>query len=320
MKHLPIGIGLRRVLLLVSLLVSVPSSAAEPAAPCELTVDGTGFRLDGKPFPYTGVTYPLCLPSRASMLTGRRICYSGPGKQHEFGTLIQLQQTWPASFRKAGCWTATSGKLYHGGVPKVDTAAWDVPGEMWRNGFKDWSPELMKRVVAEAGPKHVVEDFRKNGGGAGSLLSMAVDGDDDALTDGQTASIVTGYPTLLALTGVSGDGLHLDGRSLVPLLENPDAAWPHPAFIHAGKDHGMVTDQYRYSISNNGTEKLFDLRADPDEWRNLAAVPEHADRVKTMRAAVAAAWLGDVVTGASTGTAPKQKLKKTKNTAAEPEE
>lgn len=422
------------------------------------------------------VTYPLCLPSRASMLTGRRFDYSGSGKQREFADLIAIQQTWPATFRKAGYWTATSGKIYHGDVPKVDTAAWDVPGEFWRNGFKDWSPELMKRVVAQAGPKDVVEDFRKKGGGSGSLLYMAVDGDDDVLTDGQTATIVSGYlrdrpkdkpfvicagfsrphmpwiapkryfdlykdakielppipdgvareilkedrgsgvskdsalwnegltdnearelikgylasvsysdaqvgrlmaaleasgeadntivilwgdhgyhltehglwrkntiyhvanripllihvprksngvcqrivesidlyPTLLALTGVSPDGLRLDGRSLTPLLNKPDADWPHPAFVHAGKDHGMVTDQFRYSISNNGTEKLFDLKADPDEWRNLATDPAHAERVRQMRAAVAEAWKGDVVTEASSSTAPKQKAKKAK--------
>jgi uncharacterized sulfatase len=406
------------------------------------------------------VTYPLCLPSRASMLTGRRIDYAGAGKQRGFPELIQLQQTWPATFREAGYWTATSGKLYHGSVPKVDTAAWDVPGEMWRNDFRDWSPELMKKVVIEGGPKDIVEDFRKKGGGSGSLLYMGVDGEDDILTDGQTASIVMGYlrdrpkdkpfvicagfsrphmpwiapkkyfdlykdakielpklpsessreilpedrgagvskdaakwnegvtddearelikgylasvsysdaqvgrilaeleasgqadntivilwgdhgyhltehglwrkntiyhianripllihapgklvgvcerivesidlyPTLLALTGVSSEGLRLDGRSLVPLLGNPGAEWPHPAFIHAGKDHGMVTDQYRYSISANGTEKLFDLHADPDEWHNLATVPEHAGRIQQMRAAVAEAWKSDVVT------------------------
>ena len=113
------------------------------------------------------------------------------------------------------------------------------------------------------------------------------------------------YPTLLALTGTSADGLRLDGRSLVPLLEKPAAEWPHPAFIHANKDHGMVTDQYRYSISNDGTEKLFDLRIDPDEWRNLAADPAHAARMKQMRSAVEQAWKGDVVTEAPPA-APKK--------------
>ncbi len=423
------------------------------------------------------VTYPLCLPSRASLLTGRRIDYSGEGKKRGFPELLALQQTWPATFRKGGYWTATSGKVYHGSVPKVDTAAWDVPGEMWRNDFKDWSPELMKKVVAEGGPKEVVEEFRKKGGGQGSLMWMVVDGEDEVLTDGQTASIVSGYlrdrpqgkpfvicagfsrphmpwiapkkyfdlyanakiglppipagtsreilkedrgagvskdaaqwnegvtddmarelikgylasvsyadaqvgrvlaaleasgqadntivilwgdhgyhltehglwrkntiyhianripllirapgkspgvcqrivetidlyPTLLALTGVSGDGLRLDGHSLVPLLDKPDAAWPHAAFIHAGKDHGMVTDRYRYSLSGNGSEKLFDLKADPDEWRNLAADPKQADRVREMRAAVAAAWKGDVVQVPPAGTEAPKRRKKAKS-------
>ncbi len=403
------------------------------------------------------VTYPLCLPSRASMLTGRRIDYSGEGKQRDFNQLIDLQQTWPATFHQAGYWSATTGKVYHGSPPKNDLAAWDVPGESWRGGFKDWSRELMSRVVAEAGPPEIVDQFRKKGGGAGSLLYMAVDGDDEVLTDGQTASIaieylrnrpqdqpflicagfsrphmpwiapkryfdlydgtnielppmpegakrqllpedigsgvskdaalwnegvsdddarelikgylasvsysdaqvgrlldaleasgeadntvvilwgdhgyhltdhglwrkntiyhvanripllihVPGkaagvcqrivesidlYPTLLALSGVTDGDLRLEGRNLMPLLDNPETDWNFPAFIHAGKDHGMVTDQYRYSVSNNGTEKLFDLRADPHEWNNLAADPLHSERIRSMRSAVAEAWKGD---------------------------
>jgi arylsulfatase A-like enzyme len=227
--------------LILALLVSASSDAAEPPRPNILFIAVDDLRpeigaygvnravtpnidaLASKSvrFDRAYVTYPLCLPSRASMLTGRRIDYSGPGKQREFGTLIQLQQTWPASYRKAGYWTATSGK----------------------------SAGVCERLVES----------------------------------------IDLYPTLLALAGVSGDGLRLDGRNLVPLLDKPDTVWPHPAFIHAGKDHGMVTDQYRYSISNNGTEKLFDLRADPDEWRNLAAVPEHADRLPGTRRAGPAA-------------------------------
>ena len=72
----------------------------------------------------------------------------------------------------------------------------------------------------------------------------------------------------------------------------------------------MVNDQYRYSISNNGIEKLFDLHADPDEWQNLAAVPDQADRVKQMRAAVSEAWKGDVVTEAEPAKAKGKGKKK----------
>ena len=127
------------------------------------------------------------------MLTGFRIDYKKGGKGRDFAELVQLGQTWPKTFREAGYWTATSGKVYHGSVPKVDVAAWDVPGDFWRDGFKDWSPALMEKVVAEAGPADVVADFRAHGGGGGSLMWQAIDGDDEVLTDGQTASIVIGY-------------------------------------------------------------------------------------------------------------------------------
>jgi hypothetical protein len=53
------------------------------------------------------------------------------------------------------------------------------------------------------------------------------------------------------------------------------------------------------------------LRADPDEWQNLATAPEHADRIKQMRAAVAEAWKGDVVTQSPP---PKAKAKGKKKT------
>jgi uncharacterized sulfatase len=401
------------------------------------------------------VTYPLCLPSRASLLTGLRIDYKQGGKGREFADLIQLGTTWPKTFRDAGYWTATSGKVYHGSVPKVDTKAWDVPGDFWRNGFKDWSPELMKKVVAEAGPKDVVAEFRKKGGGQGSLMWQAIDGDDDVLTDGQTASLVTKYltdrpkdkpfvicagfarphmpwlaprkyfdvyakaeielpaipdgrprelltedrgagvskdaakwnegvsdeearelikgylasvsyvdaqvgrlldaldksgladntivllwgdhgyhltdhglwrkntiyhvsnripliirapgytkngvangivetidiyPTLLELTGTKGGKLALDGKSLVPLLKNPGANWNHPAYISGGTYHGIVTDRYRFAISDKHPAKLFDLRTDADEWNNLAAEPAHGGLVKELTAKVTDVW------------------------------
>jgi arylsulfatase A-like enzyme len=91
------------------------------------------------------------------------------------------------------------------------------------------------------------------------------------------------------------------------LLENPKAAWDHPAFIHAGKYHGMVTDQYRYAYGDNQPEKLFDLQTDPDEWHNLATDPQHANRIRAMRAAVEEAWKGDVVTAPPAGTKSRTK-------------
>ncbi|NIP96449.1 MAG: sulfatase-like hydrolase/transferase, partial [Akkermansiaceae bacterium] len=44
------------------------------------------------------------------------------------------------------------------------------------------------------------------------------------------------YPTILAMAGLEGDPDHnriLDGRSILPLLENPAAPWPaRPLYWH----------------------------------------------------------------------------------------
>ncbi|MEM1443724.1 MAG: sulfatase, partial [Verrucomicrobiota bacterium] len=134
------------------------------------------------------VTYPLCLPSRASMLTGKRIDFKGADKGISFAGYIAQQATWPRTFRTAGYWTATTGKIYHGSVPKIDLDAWDVPGEFWKTN-KDWSPEIMAKVVAEGGDADSLAAFKKNGnGGSGALIWQSIDGDDDILNDGQTAT------------------------------------------------------------------------------------------------------------------------------------
>jgi uncharacterized sulfatase len=152
------------------------------------------FAKTGVRFDRAYVTYPLCLPSRASMLTGKRLDHKGADKGVGFSELIQRGHTWPRKFREAGYWTAVSGKLYHGSVPKVDTDAWDVPGEFWKNGFHDWSPALMTKVVREGGDADALATFKTSGkGGSGALIWQAIDGDDNILTDGQTASEVIGF-------------------------------------------------------------------------------------------------------------------------------
>jgi hypothetical protein len=76
----------------------------------------------------------------------------------------------------------------------------------------------------------------------------------------------------------------LEGHSLVPLLQKPDAVWPHPAIttFHQN-DHTILTEHWRYIRYANGDEELYDRAVDPHEWHNLAAKPEHKGTIAELR-------------------------------------
>lgn len=90
-------------------------------------------------------------------------------------------------------------------------------------------------------------------------------------------SLLDVYPTLAELAGLPVPD-HLEGASLLPLIENPRAEWDHVAITTDGfRNHTVRGQRYRYTRHPDGSEELYDLEADPDEWRNLAGDPALAD-------------------------------------------
>jgi len=100
------------------------------------------------------------------------------------------------------------------------------------------------------------------------------------------------YPTLAALIGVRAPA-GLQGRSLIPLLENPAAAWDHPAVTQvrrgaAGsffKGYSIRTESWRYTEWDEGRRgaELYDEVADPQETRNLITDPQHRNVVADLQ-------------------------------------
>lgn len=90
------------------------------------------------------------------------------------------------------------------------------------------------------------------------------------------AELLDIYPTLTELVGIeSPDGL--EGHSLSPQLSDPAAPrhWPAITNHNAGNNTVRTTD-WRYIRYADGSEELYDMAADPNEWHNLAADPLHA--------------------------------------------
>ena len=96
----------------------------------------------------------------------------------------------------------------------------------------------------------------------------------------QPAELLDIYPTLIATCGLpSRDGLQ--GHSLLPPLRDATArrAWP-AITTHNPDNHTVRTDKWRYIRYADGSEELYDMIGDANEWTNLASDPRHA-AVKT---------------------------------------
>ncbi len=139
------------------------------------------------------------------------------------------------------------------------------------------------------------------------LIVAGVDGAPEGAVCDQPVSLIDIYPTFVDLCrlpqspNADGNGYELEGHSLAPLLKDPDnGSWDGPdVAITAlpGKDHSLKREfggshyphfsvrakHWRYTLTADGEEELYDMKTDPLEWRNLARDPEYANVKTTLR-------------------------------------
>jgi len=131
----------------------------------------------------------------------------------------------------------------------------------------------------------------------------------------RTVELVDLYPTLADLCGLKLLQ-HLDGRSLKPLLDDPQAAWDKPAFtqVWRGKFPGysVRTERWRYTEWDEGREgtELYDYDTDPTEQHNLAGDPKYAATVAELKALIRKNWAKPYRPSAEGGKGKKAKGKR----------
>jgi len=107
------------------------------------------------------------------------------------------------------------------------------------------------------------------------------------------AELIDLYPTLVDLAGFQVPA-GLEGKSLKPLLEDPNLPWKAGAFTQVTRGgakkggaymgRSVRTEKYRYTEWDDGKKgrELYDHDADPREHKNLALAPAQAKTVERL--------------------------------------
>lgn len=98
----------------------------------------------------------------------------------------------------------------------------------------------------------------------------------------QAVSFLDIYPTIADMLGFEKPE-HVDGESLLPLMENVEMKRENPAIVtYRPQNHSIVLDNWNYIRYDNGAEELYDHNTDPQEYKNLASKPQYKKIIKKL--------------------------------------
>ncbi len=117
----------------------------------------------------------------------------------------------------------------------------------------------------------------------------------------QLVELVDIFSTLTELTGIPTPPMQ-QGKSLVPLLENPNAPWKKAIFCQVNRraklssdslmGRAVRTQQFHYNNWQEEGEELYDIINDPFEYTNLALDSNYRDELDSMRVLLNENWQG----------------------------
>ena len=114
-------------------------------------------------------------------------------------------------------------------------------------------------------------------------LIISVPGMVESSICSQPVEMLDIYPTLLDLCGLPVNNKN-EGKSLVPMLENPDTdAGSFAICTYRRNNHAVVSGQFRYIQYEDRSEEFYDHASDPNEWKNLAGDTLYAVNIGEMK-------------------------------------
>ena len=97
----------------------------------------------------------------------------------------------------------------------------------------------------------------------------------------QPVELLDMFPTLNDICDLP-DLDHLEGLSLKPQLINSDTKRKRPAITCHNHDNNAVrSENWRYIRYADGSEELYNMKEDPNEWNNLAANPKYQNIIQS---------------------------------------
>ncbi|MEL7586523.1 MAG: sulfatase [Prolixibacteraceae bacterium] len=84
----------------------------------------------------------------------------------------------------------------------------------------------------------------------------------------QLVELLDIYPTLTDLCGLPANKTN-EGKSLKSVMENGESE-NYAISTYGRNNHAVISENYRYIRYEDGSEELYDLKNDPNEWNNIA--------------------------------------------------
>lgn len=100
-----------------------------------------------------------------------------------------------------------------------------------------------------------------------------------------TVSLIDMYPTFVEMCNLPIPEQKLEGESLASTLADPDSAKDRHVYLpHMNPgEYAIINRDWRYIHYQADEEELYDVKADPNEWDNLASDTNYDDVKATLR-------------------------------------